>query len=640
MSGIYAPAMSLVTCTAMGFKRGATAVLDDVTLNIGPSDRIAIVGRNGAGKSTLLHLINGTLGADSGTLERRKGLRVGTLSQEPDMTSGLLVEDILESAQQESKAVQAQLEALFAQMADPKHEGDLHRLMAEQTRLEATLEAMGGWAQAHRVDAVLDGVGLPTLDRTREVRTLSGGERARLELARVLLTSPDLLLLDEPTNHLDIDARRWLETFLAEKFAGAVLLVTHDRWLLQAVCHRIIEVHDASVFIVEGGWDEWRAQRAARAVSAARAADKLAAHVRREEAFIRRYKAGQRAKQARGRAARLERFVASNDIDVPTDSSVAAFDLPTPPRSGDLIVEAKDLVIGINGTPLLGPIDLDIRRGSHIGIVGPNGLGKTTLLRTLLGELEPLSGAARLGTGLKVGWFRQQRVDVDPGAAIWLHIRRALEDGTDGPVTEQAARDLAGAFLFSGAMQDREMGTLSGGERARAVLAGLLGRACNTLVLDEPTNHLDIPSAERIESVLAVDGDWPGTLLMVSHDRALLQAACTQLLVFNSAGEMRLVDDVEGWLRTGSMDAPQKTEQAPRKHAPVKAKVSPLQRLSQDVLEQRIEALELRLGELQASMNDESVWSDHDRMREVAADIEAVEQELTPLEEEWASRAT
>jgi len=635
--------MSAITCTEIGFRRGTNAILDGATLTIATDDRIAVVGRNGAGKSTLLRLVEGSLEPDSGTINRRSGLRISRLHQEPPHVPGLTVETLLDSARADVQGIERALQEVFDAMASaPKP--TLDGLLSEQARLESLLETHGGWEVAHQVDAVLEGVKLGELDRTRDVQTLSGGERARLELCRVLLAAPDLLLLDEPTNHLDLEARRWLETFLADTYKGAVLLVTHDRWLLQAVCSRVAEVHDGRLLVSEGGWDEWRAQRAMRALAAARSAEKLAAHVRREMAYIRRYKAGQRAKQARGRASRLERFVETNEVDVPTDESVAAFDLPTPPRSGDLVIDAESLVVGFDGNALIGPVDLEVRRGEHVGIVGPNGIGKTTLLRTLLGELVPLAGTLHRGTGLRTGWFRQDRTELDPEAAIWLHVRRSLEEGTGGPVSEQTARNLAGAFLFSGGMQDREMGSLSGGERARAVFAGLLGRGCNVLVLDEPTNHLDIPSAERVEAILATDGDWSGTLLLVSHDRALLQTACTRLLVIDDAGGMRMVNDVEGWLRGA---------EAPRAHtaqgsmpaadtpklAPVKRRRSPLERLSQDELEARIETIELELGELQASMDLEENWSDHDAMAAITSKIEQLQRTLSPLETEWAARA-
>jgi ATP-binding cassette subfamily F protein 3 len=549
---------------------------------------------------------------------------------------------VLASARAASTAIELQLQAVFDAMGEATPEA-LKGLFVEQARLENLLESHGGWDVAHQVDAVLDGVKLADLDRTRQVRTLSGGERARLELCRVLLETPDVLLLDEPTNHLDIDARRWLETFLADAFKGAIILVTHDRWLLQAVCSRVAEVHEGRLLVSDGGWDEWRALRALRALEAERSAQKIATHVRREQEYIRKYKAGQRAKQARGRASRLERFVEANEIDVPTDEAVAAFDLPEPPRSGDCVIEAHGLIIGVEGTPLIGPIDLDIRRGEHIGIVGPNGIGKTTLLRTLLGELDPLDGTLNNGAGLRIGWFRQDRTDVDAEATIWLHIRRALEEGTGAPVSEQTARNLAGAFLFSGEMQDREMGSLSGGERARAVFAGLLGRGCNVLVLDEPTNHLDIPSAERVEAVLANGGTWPGTLLMVSHDRTLLQAACSRLLVIDDNGHVESVLDVEPWVQgttskgTRSMSTQLASEAT--KRAPTKPRRSALGRMSQGKLESQIERIELELGALQASMELQENWSDHGAMARIAKQVERLQSELTPLEEEWTARA-
>ncbi len=630
--------MSLATLSHLSVQYGNSIILDGVDFAIQSEGRVGLLGRNGAGKTTLLRLLTGSLSPDAGTLDIHKGVRVGLLDQHPTFQADETVRQIARAAFSRLDDLQDELNRVFVEMETA--DGDsLERLLNRQTSLQAQLESLGGWDIEHRVDATLHGVGLFDEIFVRQAQHLSGGERSRLALAKLLLESPDLLLLDEPTNHLDIEGCQWLEQFLNDTYKGAVVVVSHDRWLLDAVCTRIVEVRRGKLDAYPGNYSAYVELRAQRRITESRAWAKQQDHIKREQAYIRRYKAGQRAKQAKGRESRLERFIDEADRERPESEVVAAMQLPSITRCGDRVLSAESLSVHIGRLELVAALDLEVRRGDRIGIIGPNGAGKTTLIRCLLGEIEPAGGHVEVGAGVNTGWFLQHQDHLDPQWCVWEWIRKTLIEGRGGEVSEQTARDLAGAFLFSGEDQDRLLGTLSGGERARVTLAGLFGAGHNVLVLDEPTNHVDIATSERLESVLSHGGPFQGTLLLVSHDRALLEATCDRLIVFEGDGSVCLHDGkLSSWLSSHRMASPETLQEEPTRLAPVKEARSPLDGLSVGKLERRMEAMELRLEELRASMNDEAVWSDPDALQQVLNDQKDVAAELAAHEEAWLKR--
>ena len=631
--------MSLASLSNVTVQFGNRVILDGVDVTIQAGHHIGLLGRNGTGKTTLLRLLAGTLQPDGGTVALQRGLRVGLLDQHPTFPGGLTARAVAKGAFARLDGIQEQLNGVFEAMAEA--DGDaLDRLLHRQSDLQALLEAEGGWSVDHRVEATLHGVGLPEPLLDQPASRFSGGERSRLALAKLLLESPDLLLLDEPTNHLDIEGRRWLEQFLRESFGGAVVLVSHDRWLLDSVCSQIIEARRGRLESFPGNYTQYVSVRAERRRTEARVWEKQQDHIRREQSFIRKYKAGQRAKQARGREARLKRFVEAAEHERPESEVVAAMHLPPISRCGDRVVTAEGVGMTMGERELIVGLDLDIRRGDRIGIIGPNGAGKTTLVRCLFGELPVSAGSIDPGVGLNVGWFRQLQDHLDPGLSVWEWVQRALAEALGAPAAEQAARDLAGAFMFSGEDQDRLLGTLSGGERARAILAGLLGSGHNVLVLDEPSNHVDVATAERLEAVLSKGGPYLGTVVLVSHDRAMLEGICDRLVVLDGRG-MAVVHEgtVSSWFAAEAASTTKAPAGVPATHlAPVKKKSSPLKRLSMKELEQRIEHFEARLVELQASMGDEAVWSDADALAAVLAEQEAVGRDLAAHEQAWLDR--
>ncbi len=657
--------MPLLTLAGIRHEFSTRVVLDGATLGVEPGEKIGLVGRNGAGKSTLLRVISGELTPDHGSMQLARGIRVGHLSQHPEFVPGDTLRQAAGRAFDRLHAAQAELEKIYEDMASAEG-GRLERLMEKQAELDTRLEQLGGYAVDHRIDATLHGLGLEDERFDQPVDTLSGGQKARLGLARLLLESPDLLLLDEPTNHLDILGRRWLETFLAEEFKGAVMLVSHDRWLLDRVVNRIVEVEAGQVREYPGNYKAFIEQRRERKMVEGRIHAKQLDKIRAEEAYIRKYKGGQRAKQARGREARLDRFKETELSERPVELDVMSLNLPKPPRAGDVLIAVEHLAKAYGDCQLFSDLSLSLRPGDRIGVIGPNGSGKTTLIRAMLGDIDSDAGTIRNSPRLSVGWFRQNQDHIDPEREVWQYLQKTMADANpNGQVREQDARDLAGAFLFSGSEMEKQIYLLSGGERARMVLAGLVASPLNLLVLDEPSNHLDIPSAERLEQALVDYGDDKkgrgGAIFLISHDRALVEATCTTLLVFDGHGSVRVFNgrysewmeierqqEAEAEIRiaaerekAASKERAAKTRKNAQKPPSKKRSgaESPHSKLSLKELEKRIERTERRIQEIDESMMDPKVYTNGKKTKKLQTERETLAGELEPLEFEWSCRA-
>jgi ATP-binding cassette subfamily F protein 3 len=538
----------ILTATNLGHRYGDRVILSGISMSVEPTDRIGIVGRNGAGKTTLLRAMTGELKPDEGIVSLQRGCRAGYLTQDHRFNMDSTLFQAAEEAFADLAAAHRELENVFHDMAGADGP-TLDALLKKQATLEGRIESLGGYAVEHRIEEILHGLGFTTAQFTLPVARLSGGQKGRLALARLLLERPDILLLDEPTNHLDIDGRLWLESFLNDEYKGAVVMISHDRYLLDAVVTRIMEVEGLRLIDYPGNYEDFRRLRAERLLVQHRAYEAQQDKFKREEAFIRRYKAGQRARQAKGRETRLIRERSQNTLERPMEMAVAGYTLPKPQRTSDVVIAARGISKSYardDGTTkvLFNNLDIVINRGERWGIIGPNGAGKSTLVNCLLGHLAPDAGTVRLGTNLAIGYYRQTHEGLDPELPVYRYLQGViLKENPQAALSEQAARNLAGAFLFGGDQQDKRLGDMSGGERTRAVLAGLLASAKNLLVLDEPTNHLDIPSAERIEESLAKPDEedpdcdaFEGTIILISHDRALIDATCDHLIVLDGEG--------------------------------------------------------------------------------------------------------
>ena len=659
--------MSLLTAANIRFRHGTRTILDGATLSVEPGEKIGLVGRNGSGKTTFMNVLLGRLEPDDGQVSFQRGMRMGYLTQDPELDPEETLRGEAASAFAELQRLHGEMHEIYDRMATADA-AELEKLLTRQARLEGEIEAAGGYAVDHRIDATLHGLGFADEQFTLPVRGLSGGQKGRLALAKLLLEAPDLLLLDEPTNHLDIDGRQWLETFLSEEYAGAVLVVSHDRWLLDRVVSRIIEVERGRIREYPGNYEKYRELRYERQMTESRVHEKQLDKIRAEEAFIRKYKAGQRAKQARGRESRLERFKRDELVEKPIELQTMKLQLPKAPRSGDIVVNVEGLAKRYGDLTLFEHFDFKMERGERIGIIGPNGTGKSTLVKCLLGELAPDEGEVRLGSRLSLGYYRQLHEGLDLSLTVWQYLQSVIV-GLDGQAkaSEQQARNLAGAFLFSGMEQDKVLGDLSGGERGRAMLAGLVAGAHNLLVLDEPTNHLDIPSAERLEEAMSPEGGYDGSLLLISHDRALLERTCDRLIVFDGGptptdflgrySEWREKEDAaaaarEQSRRDAAAAAARKASAAGAAGGKATAATSGggarrsgggsgsrLERLSIQDLESRIERMESRIREIDGLMCDPDVYGDHPRCTALGEERAGLMQQLEPLEFEWARRA-
>jgi ATP-binding cassette subfamily F protein 3 len=676
--------MALLSVSNLVYSLGDRRLFDGVNLTLSAGEHVGLVGRNGSGKTTLLKMLAGIGPAkpDSGQVQTARGASVGYLAQDPDLDPQRTLRDEAQTAFARLHGLHQQLEQLAHDMATVTGEA-LREAMDRYEQVERQVQAAGGYAVEHQIDAILHGVGLGDPTFGVLVQDLSGGQKGRLALAKLLLSQPDVLLMDEPTNHLDIAGREWLEAYLAD-YRGAVIVVSHDRWLLDRVASKIYELDDAGGqrggVLVEypGNYQAFREQHAQRRLAQQRAYAKQVDKIRHEQAFIDRYRAGQRAKQAQGREKRLDRFKEQELMDRPLDLGSVDLRIRAGTRCGDLVATADRITKAYDQKVLFHGLSLVIKRGDRVGIIGPNGAGKSTLVNCLLGLMDPDSGQVRLGQSVQVGHYRQSHEHLDLSLSVVDYLRQFVLGGTGGLGSEQAARDLAGAFLFSGGDQDKPLSVLSGGERSRAVLAGLVAGRHNVLVLDEPTNHLDISSAERLEAALrqytltqsgfGEDQPGGGTLILVTHDRMLLDNLVTQLLILDGAGGVRhflgTYSEYRAALqaprepapagRAGSAgDGPNHHRPAPSpghrpggkaaapRHAPRPAgkSSSALSHLNMEKLEQQIVALQAEMTQVDQDLSDPEVYRDGAKVKTLQARRTKLAAQITPLEEEWSRRA-
>ncbi len=528
--------MPLVALDHVSVAFGHLPLLDDAALQVEPGERVCVLGRNGTGKSTLLRIIGGELPPDTGSVWRQPAVRISRLEQDMPLSADRPVFDVVAEGLDDLRDVVTAYHHAAIAVADYGTDALLEKL----GRLQHELEERDGWRVEQRVEMILARLGLAA---EAIVDTLSGGWRRRVLLARALVSQPDLLLLDEPTNHLDIEAITWLEEFLAD-YQGAVVFVTHDRAFLQRLASRIVELDRGRLTSWPGDYEtflrkkeEWLANEATRQ-------EKFDKRLAEEEAWLRQ---GIKARRTRneGRVKALlemrEERAARRELAGPVRLQVEAAD-----PSGRLVFEAVGLGKAFGGTPVVRGFSVRVMRGDRIGLIGPNGAGKTTLLRMLLGEIEPDSGEVRRGANVQVAYYDQQREQLDPEKTVF----DTIGEGNEWVTVNGRARHVNGYlsdFLFPPERARSPVKALSGGERNRLLLARLFTRPANVLVLDEPTNDLDLESLELLEAQLV---EFPGTLLLVSHDRVFLDNAVTSTLVFEGDGRVReYVGGYQDWLR-------------------------------------------------------------------------------------------
>jgi len=503
---------------------GTQDVLRGASLQVNPGEHVGLVGRNGAGKTTIFRLINGEETPDRGELIRARGMRLGLLAQHIHFEAGSTVHESALAAFGHLQQIEHEMHELEHRMAEV--DADLEKVLERYSDLQHQFEREGGFEYAAKAESILQGLGFDRESWTLETEKLSGGQQNRLGLVRLLLAEPDVLLLDEPTNHLDVGAVEWLEEFL-QSYPSGFVIISHDRYFLDRCCRRIVELESGRASSYTGNYSDYLVERDVRREAQQRAYDNQQQLIAKTEEFIRRNLAGQKTKQAKSRRtllAKLERVEA-----VRADQSSGDFRLRSIERTGNHVLTVDHAAVGYPDKLLARDISFVLRRGECIGIIGPNGSGKTTFLRTILQKIPALEGDIKWGTKVQIGYYAQQLDDLDDRNEIIMELRRVAPSSA----TAGELRSFLAKFLFTGDDVYKHVRDLSGGEKGRLALAKLIYSRVNVLVLDEPTNHLDIPSREALEEALDA---YEGTILTISHDRYFLDRVATQILALNGEG--------------------------------------------------------------------------------------------------------
>jgi ATP-binding cassette, subfamily F, member 3 len=625
--------MAVVIASDLSKDIAGDPLLRGISFKLERRDRMTLSGRNGTGKTTLLRMLAGEASIDGGELVLAKGAKVMLHDQRPPRERSMTLRSYVLSGAQELIAIEEELASLEAAMAGGAHDdATLNRYADAQARLEHA----GGYRWRDRALATLHGLGFrDERDLDRELSTFSGGELTRASLGRALAGDPDLLLLDEPTNHLDIESLEWLEQHLAALDA-AVVLVAHDRWFLEAVGTSVLELEGGRGKFFDGPWHAWRRERAARELALGRAIERQEAEIARLERFVTRFRAGTRARQAQSRAKKLSKMERINRGSA--DGSALEFSFKPPERSGRVIFELLDGSVAAGDKQLLSGAEMWLERGEHVSLVGANGTGKTTLIETLAGARELGAGKLRTGHNVQIGYLSQHADELNTGTA--RTVLEACQHATK--LTPGNARALLGRFLFSGEDAEKPLQGLSGGERRRLSLAILVQSGANVLILDEPTNHLDLESREALESALS---DFPGSLLLVSHDRALLDAVGTRTVAVE---EGTLRSYVGGWpeyvrvreeraAAPKAAPAPTPAKRKPSSGGGAKKRNPPKPRdgVSNGSLEGKIEVAEAALRVIEDELADPAAWATPAKSAASTARHEQAKRAVEELYERW-----
>ncbi len=621
--------MAIATATSLDVYVGGKLLFEDVGFKLEAGDRMTLSGRNGAGKSTLLRVLAGELAPDSGTVSISRGARLALHDQRPPRESERQLGEYVFSGRTDMLATEAELARLEAAMSGGAKVAE--ETLAAYAAAQGRLEAGGGYRWRDDVLAVLRGLGFGPAEAERPLTTFSGGELTRASLARALAARPDLLLLDEPTNHLDIPSLEWLEGYLVDLDA-AVVLVAHDRWFLEAVGTSVLELEAGRARFFAGPWHSWRKEQAAREIALGKAIERQQAEIDRMERFVERFRyKATKARQAQSRIKAIEKKKAKGPAAERRDTRNLRFHFKPPERPGRVVLKLVKGRIEVPGRTLLESADLEIERGEHVVLVGANGSGKTTLIETLAGRREPASGSVRNGHNVHLG-FLSQHADTAAGEGTVLDAAQR-QTGLAGP----KARALLGGFLFSGKEVEKQLSDISGGEQRRLSLAILVASGANVLILDEPTNHLDIESREALEDALV---EFEGAILLISHDRALLEAVGSRTLVCED-GE--LSSHPSGWAeyqrRQDERDDEDRGATAARRPAGKRRAGSrkPAQQAARKAarLEARIAKAEADLAALEEELADPAAWSSPGRSERANERHAAAKAALAELYAEW-----
>ncbi|MFP5116169.1 ABC transporter ATP-binding protein [Bacillaceae bacterium C204] len=625
---------------------GADLILSNIKLELQTRDRVALVGRNGAGKSTLLKIIAGHLSHDGGEIIKPKEVTIGYLAQNTGLESSLSIWEEMLTVFEPLLLMEKSLRTLEEQMADPlvfDDHGRYEKVLKEYDHLQVKFKEQGGYQYEAELRSVLHGLNFP--DKSLMISSLSGGQKTRLALGKLLLTKPDILILDEPTNHLDIDTLSWLEQYL-QSYHGAILIVSHDRYFLDKVVTQVYEVSRKQIQRFTGNYSSYLDQKAANYERDLKLFEKQQQEVADLQDFINRNLArASTTKRAQSRRKKLEKMEL---MDRPFgDEKSATFSFEIEKQSGNDVLTVDSLAVGYQGERVSADISFRAFKGESIALVGPNGIGKSTLLKTLIKKLAPLEGTILYGTNLAIGYYDQEQAELTSNKRVLNEL------WDDYPLkNEKEIRTVLGNFLFSGDDVLKIVSTLSGGEKARLALAKLMLEKANVLILDEPTNHLDLDSKEVLENALI---DYPGTILFVSHDRYFINRIATKVLELSRHGSTEYLGDYDYYLEKkleqeelaalALADSPKKSAQtdAFEKNTYQQDKESKKQERQRqrklDEVEQRIEELEEQIQEFEQQLCEPDIFQNHEKVLEINIKNEKAKAELEQLMEAWAELA-
>ncbi len=626
--------MPLLTAHNLTKAFGATDIFSSVSISIPHRARIGLVGANGIGKTTLLRILSGEEDSSGGSVHQARNIRVGYLPQEAVLDSALTLWEEELSVFQPLLEMQKDLQILEERLAD---EGETVTLLAEYGKLQRAFDLAGGYTFETQLRMTLIGLGFQKSDFDRPVTQLSGGQRTRALLARLLLSQPDLLLLDEPTNHLDIEAVEWLEDFFKD-WHGGVLIVSHDRYFLDRVVDHIWEMTPA-IEEYRGNYSAYLMQRQERYENRLKEYHAQQEFIAKEEDYIARNMAGQNTRQAQGRLKRLERMFEDSLLIRPTKKRSLHLNLAASSRSGDRVLQTRNLSVGYadEGKPLFTVPDLVLTRTECAAIIGPNGAGKTTFLKTILEQIPPFAGEVVPGGSLSIGYFAQAHERLHPSWTLIEEIQ-----GIRPRMLPAEARDYLAKFLFTGDDVFKQVEVLSGGERGRLALACLALQGTNLLLLDEPTNHLDLQSQEILQQVLQ---EYPGTILLVSHDRYLIDALATQ--IWEVVPSKRTLVQFNGTYSEYRLYKQQMAANSAKAPAPSAAprvqKAEGMSKSERAKLERRIAEIEKEVAALEGEMRSientlANPPADPARVQQLGAAYAGLQKKIEDLMEEWTSQ--
>ncbi|CAJ1226559.1 ABC transporter ATP-binding protein [Levilactobacillus zymae] len=629
---------------------GATVLFHDVNLDVAEHGRVALVGRNGAGKSTLIKMIAGETTPDEGQITRKRGLTVGYQAQNAGLNSDKSVWDEMLTVFAKQRAMERKIHDLEAQMSDPAVIADTEQfdqITKTYDQLQQDFSDQNGYGYQAEIRGVLHGFEFGEEFYDKPISELSGGQRTQLALAKRLLEKPDLLILDEPTNHLDVETLTWLEGYL-QGYPGALLVVSHDRYFLDHVATEVYDMARGSLHHYPGNYSHFIDEKAQRLQQEWKEYDKQQTEISKLEDFVNRnIVRASTTKRAQARRKQLEKM---DRLDKPEgDEKVARFTFRPHRQSGNVVLDVVNAAVGYDGQTLCSPINLDIKKHQAIAIVGPNGVGKSTLLKTILGKIPALKGQIIFGTGVDTGYYDQDQANLHDKKTV-LH-----ELWDDHPTTPEGdIRSILGSFLFTGADVDKTVHSLSGGEKARLLLTKLALRHDNFLMLDEPTNHLDIDSREVLETAL---NEFDGTILFVSHDRYFINQVANQVIELSPDGTTRYLGNYDYYVdKKAEQDAyaakeaaeaeaahptvaaPKQTQvdyQQQKEHQKAKRKLS----RQVDALEAQMAKLEAQKADIEKTMSQPDYFNDVEKLGDLQQQLDATNQELNTVEDDWTTKS-